>query len=517
MSNYMRVGGLATGLDIDKIVNDLMRVQRMRSERLTQDRTVLEWQRADYRSINTQLKALRDATSAMRLQGTFLAKTVTSSNEALVTATAGGKASEMSLDIEVISLATAATKVSGVLSQDPADKIDSAQSLWSQQAKFADPSFFVGESEGDTFEFTINGKAFTFANTVSLDQIITTVNADSTVGVNLFYDSFTDKLSITTKVTGNNKAGDEIVLGNEPFLANLLQMAGAVETGGENAVLKINGLETERTSNVFTVNGVTVNLKGVTPAGVPVKLEVQRDTEGMFNTIKDWVQKYNETLDVLNKKLKEERYRSFRPLTQEQMNQMTDRQIEQWEERAKSGLLQNDAVIRGELSKIRMAIYGTVAGLDADMNHLSEIGITTGVAAYASGNLVITDDYLSGKLVINEAELRKAINEDPDKVTRLFTNSSSVPEEKGIGFRVYETLGSAIKKLADVAGSDGVLFDQSFIGERIRSMNEQIIREEDRIKMVENRYWRQFTALEKAINQMNVQSAWLNAQLGMGQ
>ena len=33
---------------------------------------------------------------------------------------------------------------------------------------------------------------------------------------------------------------------------------------------------------------------------------------------------------------------------------------------------------------------------------------------------------------------------------------------------------------------------------------------------VENRYWKQFTAMEKAIQQMNAQSAWLAQQFGGG-
>ncbi|MBO8127327.1 MAG: flagellar hook-associated protein 2 [Firmicutes bacterium] len=514
----LRISGLASGMDIDQIVKDLMRVERMRVDRLEQDKTLLEWKREDYRAINTKLKALRDATFELRFQRTFLVKKVTSSDESIVTASASTNSSEITLNIEVKSLATAATRISaGELSLDPSNKIDPSASLWSQRDKFADGTLFAGQAEGDTFSFTINGETFEFANTVSLDTVISTVNSNENAGVTMYYDSVADKVSLTSKVTGDNKVGDEIVLGSESFLQDVLQFAGSTETGGTNAVLTINGLDTERTSNNFTINGVSITLKGTTSAGSSVRLEVQRDTDAIFESIKSWVEKYNETIEAINAELNEERYRDYKPLTDEQMEELTDRQIELWEEKAKSGLLKHDPIIQSELFKLRSAVYGTVEGISADLNHLSEIGISTGTASYGSnGSIIIDDDYLSGKLIIDEAELRAAIEEDPDKVMALFTNSSDVPEEKGIANRAYEALGDAIERITDVAGSPSDYVDFSQIGRRIRTINEQIRREEERLKIVEDRYWRQFTAMEKAISKMNQQAMWLMSQFGMG-
>ncbi|UTW68568.1 flagellar filament capping protein FliD [Anaerobacillus sp. HL2] len=47
---------------------------------------------------------------------------------------------------------------------------------------------------------------------------------------------------------------------------------------GENAIFSINGLDTERHSNTFDINGVTFTLKGEFDATTPVSLNVNTDT-----------------------------------------------------------------------------------------------------------------------------------------------------------------------------------------------------------------------------------------------
>jgi flagellar hook-associated protein 2 len=496
-------------MDIDSIVKDLMKAERAKLYRYEQERTLLEWKREDYRSVNNTLRALRELTSSMRLQSTFLAKSVSSSDESVVTATAA-TSGQGTYDIVVTRLASAATKVGSSISADPGNKIDVSASLWSQQALFVDgaaadpdPSAnFVWGSEGDTFSFTINGEEFTFANTVTLKQVFAEVNAREGAGVTMFYDSFTDRVVITTKQTGNLKDGDEIVFTDDPdgFLNGLLQFSGAVETGGENAQFSVNGLATERSSNTFQINGVTFTLRGVSENPLqPARVEVATDTEAIYKAISEWVSLYNSTVESIYAELHEARYPDYKPLTEEQMEELTDRQMDKWEEKARSGLLKHDSLIMSEMTKIRVAIYSTADGLNDSYNSLASIGITTG-------------HYLeNGKLHINEQALRDAIEADPEKVMRLFTNSSDADSEKGVAVRVYERLGNAIDRISDTAGRSADLVDMSSIGQRIRSINERISREEERLQKLEDRYWRQFTVMEQWIARMNAQSAWLTS------
>jgi flagellar hook-associated protein 2 len=84
----MRIGGLASGMDIDTIVSDLMKAERMPLDKLTKNKQVIEWQRDAYREMNTLLLNFRNQTFDMKLSSNFGARAVTSSNESKITAIA---------------------------------------------------------------------------------------------------------------------------------------------------------------------------------------------------------------------------------------------------------------------------------------------------------------------------------------------------------------------------------------------------------------------------------------------
>ena len=57
----------------------------------------------------------------------------------------------------------------------------------------------------------------------------------------------------------------------------------------------------------------------------------------------------------------EKRNKDFAPLLDEQKTDMKDKQIELWEEKAKSGLLQSDRIISSALDKLRTTLYSKVS------------------------------------------------------------------------------------------------------------------------------------------------------------
>ncbi|OEF97794.1 hypothetical protein BHF68_13220 [Desulfuribacillus alkaliarsenatis] len=142
-------------------------------------------------------------------------------------------------------------------------------------------------------------------------------------------------------------------------------------SNGKNAKFVLNGLETERKANVFTISGVEYTIKAVTDNAVTVSSV--SDTDAIFDKIKGFV----------NEKLMERRYRDFPPLTNEQRRAMDDKEIEMWEEKAKSGLLRGDHMLSGILTDMRMLISDQVKGLgDGRISSLAQIGITTGSKSY---------------------------------------------------------------------------------------------------------------------------------------
>ncbi|MFT4414402.1 flagellar filament capping protein FliD [Fredinandcohnia humi] len=354
---------------------------------------------------------------------------------------------------------------------------------------------------------SVNVQNFDIKGNVSLNTVLSKVS-NSTVGISAFYDEFTDMVSFTRKETGNfNTFGKEMIFGGD-FIKNVLQISESNEVDGKNAFFDINGLRTERYSNTFSISGVTFTLKDAIANGESVSISVTNDTTQVFDTIKKFIDKYNETIEKIQSKLTEDRYRTYQPLTDEQREELSDKQQEQWEEKAKSGLLRRDSILSSGLNKLRMDFYTPITNVDIDSmyNQLSEIGITT------------TADYLEGgKLVIrDEAALRKAIEEDPKSVELLFRSSGSTYQEKGIVNRLYDSLTETMDKIKERAGNSNSVNTQFTIGKNIDNLDDRIDSFEDRLTQIEDRYYRQFTAMEKMIQQMNQQSTYLMQQFGGG-
>lgn len=343
--------------------------------------------------------------------------------------------------------------------------------------------------------------SFNLDSTYSLNQVLREVR-DSNIGVNAFYDDYSKKIAFTRKETGDfNKTGDEIVLDGD-FLTNTLQMQGAVEQGGTNAQLMINGLATERTSNNFELNGITFTLKSEFTTG-PVTVTTTNDVDKSFEAIVDFVNKYNEMIGTINEKLTEKRYRNYQPLTNEQRSDMKENDIKLWDEKAKSGVLRGDTILSSGLSQLRMDLYGEVSGLDTNMNQLAEIGIKT------------TNRYNDrGKLEIDETKLRKALAENSEGVYNLLMADGETTAEQGIIRRMRSTIKDTIRGVEDRAGNSFKTNQQFTLGRNLDEIEKQMDRWQQRLIDIENRYWRQFTAMEQAIQRANAQSAQFMQSFG---
>ncbi|ASA96920.1 MULTISPECIES: flagellar hook-associated protein 2 [Anoxybacillus] len=504
----MRIGGLASGMDIDKIVGDLMKVERAPIDKLKQKKQLLEWQRDAYRDMNRLLDALdKHIFDGVMRQSTFLQKKVTSSNENIVTATSTPSASNQTVEISNIEkLATAARWTSGeIKNKNKSDgAVDVNASLASQFDGVPTTLSFQVTKPGSTTPETVSISID--PNTDTLNTLINKLNSNATLGVRAFYDEHTKKMVITKNETGEGSsikitAGQVFLQDQLKFQVgeNILQQDAGT---GQNAIFTINGLTTERPSNTFTINGMTYTLKN-THTGT-VTISSTTNTDAIFNSIKSFVDKYNETIDEINKKLKETRYRDYQPLTDEQREQLTEKQAEKWEEKARSGILRGDSILSNALSSMRQALYRKVEAASKGFQQLAQIGITT-TANYLEG----------GKLIIDEAKLKQKIEENPEAVYRLFSNNGE-GANKGIVLQLRDEIKKTIKSIEDKAGNTLKTVNQYIIGKNILDIDTRISEAEDRLKRVEDRYWKQFSAMEKAVQRANSQSMYLMNAFGGG-
>ena len=308
---------------------------------------------------------------------------------------------------------------------------------------------------------------------------------------------------MTRKETGDfntTEGGKEIHLSGD-FLNNILKFEDSTETGGQNAIFTINGLKTERNANTFEMNGVTLTLKQIFMASdqEPATISIGNDTNQVFENIKEFVNQYNELIAEIGKKLNEEKHRSYQPLTEDEREELSEKQQEKWEEMARSGLLKGDPALSGLLSAMRLDMSNNVA-TNGLFTQLASVGIKT-TANYLEG----------GKLEIDEAKLKAALEQDPESVENLF-RGTGIGSDRGVVHKLYDTVDAAMKKLQEKAGRATSTNHQFTIGRDMLNVDKGIDRFEQRLKLTEERYWRQFTAMEKAIQRSNDQSMFLMQQ-----
>ncbi|KGX93957.1 flagellar cap protein FliD [Pontibacillus halophilus JSM 076056 = DSM 19796] len=494
----MRIGGLASGMDIDGIVGDLMKAERIPLDKMEQEKTKLEWQRDAYRDVNKNILELEKMTLDLKLQKTYETKQVSSSDEAAVQATATASAGNGSYNVKVDQLATAAIKVGEQLSTKG---LDPSTSLTAQNPALTGSKFTLttyGEKGGGT------PKEFTIEDGDTLDDVMKKVN-DSNIGVRAFYDKTADRVVMERTETGDfNKGGEEIEFGGNLDFFNTVGLANAgtsvAETGGQNAKFTYNNaLQVETESNSYTMNGVTFNFNRVTTDNV--RVNISNDVDASMDKITKFVEKYNELVESLNEQTKEKPNRDYAPLTEKQKESMEEKEIELWTEQAKKGLLYNEGVLENGMSKLRTNWYEPVDN-DGAYSQLAQIGIST-TANYLDG----------GKLEIDEDKLRGALQDNPDSVYKLFSGKDASGNSVGIAQRLDDTLTGMKKSIEEKAGKSTSLTNNYTIGRNLEDVKQEMEAFEDRLNQIEDRYWAQFTEMEKAIQQMNSQSNYLAQQL----
>lgn len=492
----MRIGGLATGMDIDQLVKDLMSAERMPLDKLTQQKIWTEWQQDSYRDFNLTLANLRTSASNLRFSSAFNAYSATSSNSTSLSVNTTSSAVQGTYQAEVKSIASSA-------------KLHSANTITKSDGTVAKSTDLIGV-DGN---ISVTGSAGVINVAVTAGMTYKEVatkmqdaTAASTPALRVSFDDTTSRFFVSTKGMGatenftidfDSAALAKQVIGTNTQTSFSTSTATSYSSTATSGSVELDGILIEGlTTNQTTVNGLVLNLEQV---GGPTTITVSSDTSKPLESIKSFVEQYNKAITEIETSLLEKRYPDFQPLTDDQKKAMTEKEIELWEEKSRSGLMRNDPILREAVLDLRRAFMDEVEGIaPGNINLLSQIGISTG--HYSEG----------ARLKIDEDKLKKALADKPDEVMQLFTNKTG---GLGIGDRVYNELNSAIKSLSSRAGNPGSAIDNSVITKKIKQMNEDISKWQDRLTRVEDRYWKQFSAMEKAMNQMNQQSSWMQQNM----
>lgn len=501
----MRIGGLASGIDTESIIRDMMNAKRIPLMKVTQKKQTLEWQLDSYRAVNRKLNDFSKNTfDKMILSDSFRAKKMSISAPDDVSITNKNSTDDFSGTIKIDKLAKNSTMQSDVITG--ALGKPSNTTLDTLGISGTEITISAVDENGQMKNTTVQVDP----STDTLSSLMSKITKET--GVNAFYDAKTGQIAMSTKFAGTDGAQADIAVTSNGNIASGLGLTGRPVDSGQQAEFFVNGLKMTSSTNKVEVNGFEFELKAAKQTDI--NFSSKPDTEAVMENIVKFVDDYNKLMDELNGLVRERTNRDFKPLSAEEKSTMSDKEIELWEEKAKSGLLKNDPIVSGMVSKMRTALMGTVTG----QGSLQDIGIglTKGVNAWKD----------NGKLVIDEKKLKEAIEADPDKVYKLFSQTAApagaqvkpgeVTGETGFAQRLKEIADNtkaAIQKRAGDATSTNASFT---LGRNLDAMNKQMDVFQARLKLVENRLWREFSAMENAIQRANAQSASLASALGGG-
>ena len=558
----MRIGGLASGMDIDTIVANLMTAEKAKLTKVQQQKQLTVWRQENYYEMNRALaNFVINTKTAFGLAQTAASGGIVSTSVNRLTWVKSAVISDEDI-ADVTAYANAVKGSYNINVEKLAGNWSSASEAKISTGATTDLATQFGIDNGDTINFTIttNSGTVTVNETnladVALDDIITQINS-ANIGVSAIYDTNLDRVFLQTTATGEENTveitDNSVITGGAKFLTgatNLLKMkhldsnqtyqdiTSGVTYTGTDALFDFGAASNiTQSSNTFTVNNVSFTLKATGAATVTVST----NTNAVYEKISDFVKSYNALIDEIGAGITETRYSDYLPLSDEQKAEMEEAQITQWEDKAKSGLLRNDQVLQRMFGNFRSGMYQEVTDVMGIYSHLTSIGITT--ERYSSSSL-------GGKLVIDEVKLRAAIETDVDSVIELLfkepsgtlntkaesqmTSAEIVQkrEESGLIRRLFDIATVGMKEIINKAGvgDDAELYRRvnasilvdfvikygsiSMLEKEADDYTTKIDTLNDYLEKTEERYWKKFTAMEKAIDRMNQQNTWLVQQFG---
>ena len=495
--NSNRITGLATGMDIDEMVTNMLTGEQSKVDKAEQKKQTQAWQQEIYRDIISDVKGLYDkyfsATSADYILSSkvFSNITVNSSNSSVITATASAGASSVNYKFNVTQLATAPKVSSNV------EGLSKSSNL--------------GLTEETTFKISYGyGKESSVINIDkddTVESLITKINESTDGEVKASFSEMTGKFSIESKTTGADSSLKIVTADSTAKNESISDALSSLGISGEQVKgqnSEVNVLDSSgnvirksmtNNSNTFTLDGVTYTLNGTTNSGETVTLTSTQDTKSTVNTMKAFIEEYNSMLNNIYSLVTEKNNSDYDPLTEAQKEEMSEEEIEKWEVKAKAGILRNDSGLRSFVEDMKSAVYGSLDGLGIS---LSDIGITS-----------VSDYNKPGQLSLDEEKFTKALEENGDLVYKATT--AALEKIKTVTYNYAGSSGSVFAKKAGIEKTSTAV--NNIFSEQIKKQEEKIKELKTKMEEKQEALYAKFASLESSMNTLNSQMNYLVSSL----
>lgn len=500
----MRVTGLNSGLDTESIITALVEAKSEKKNKLVKAQTRLEWKQDAWKELNKKVYSFYTKTlSNMRMQGDYTKKITKSSNESAVSVITGSNAANGVQNLEVISQAK-----SGYLTGAELQKGGNKASYTSSTKLSEIDGLNLNGGEKLTIKVGGKDKEIALTGDMTINKLVSELR---NAGVNANFDEKNQRFFISSKETGeanNFKITASDSTGGPPGTSTILTSLG-LEGGdsnkidGSDAEIRLNGATFKSDSNTFEINGLTITVNQETNENIT--LNTTDDTDGIYDMIKNFFKEYNELIIEMDSLYNAESSKGYEPLTDEEKEALSEKEIEKWEEKIKNSILRKDSTLNTVSSAIKQIMLQGVKMSDGNQHYLSEFGIGT-LGYFNAGENEKSAYHIDGdpddsNVSNNDDKLRAAIASDPDKVTEFFSTLSK---------NLYDKLFDMMKTTE--YSSAFTLYDDKLMKEEYSSYTSKISKQEALIKAYEDRYYKKFAAMETALSKLQTKE---NALAGM--
>ncbi len=531
-SNLLRVTGMISGMDTESIINAYATPAKTRLEKAKKSKTLNTWTQDAWKGINSKIYGFYSKTlSTNRLSSAYKKTKTTTSNSAL-SVVAGSNTPNGVQTAQILNTAKAAyltgSEVKAGSELKGSDSLVSALGIENgAEIKLStggkDTNIVIAEnmSEEDRAAAEAEGKKVV----TSMDELVSVLK---NAGVNANFDTANQRLFVSAKSTGEksdfsltadftgegaNKSMNALVklgVASEGAIKDYIKDQGntltaaqvktnfgitdvATKTDGEDARLKVNGAEFKSSTNTFSINGstFTINHMPSDPSEV-ISINTDTDYDGVYKVIKDMLKEYNDLVKEMSKLYNAPSSKGYSPLTDEQKEEMTDKEIEEWETKIKDSLLRKDET----LSDVMLAITGEMSkGIQVGDQtlYLSNFGIgSQGYFEAAENeryNLHIDGDADDEVGAGKEDKLKAMISKDPEAVTEFFQKLSS---------NLYDTL---YKKMSGNSSMSSIykVYNDKKMTEEGKDWDKKIKELEQKVTDVEDKWYRKFGKMESKL------------------
>lgn len=284
---------------------------------------------------------------------------------------------------------------------------------------------------------------------------------------------------------------------------------GATRVDAKDAKIVLNDAVFTSDSNVFNINGLTIKATGETKDDESITINTDTDTQGMYDKIKDFLSEYNSLINELSTLYNAESASKYEPLTDDQKKEMSESEIEKWEAKIKDSILRKDSTVGGLINAMTASMMEAYE-INGKKYSLGSFGIQT------LGFLNAAKNQNYAYHIDGDAEDETSSGKQ-DKLLDMITNEPEVVEE----FMKQLTSG-LYKALDEKMGSNNLssrfsIYNDKQMTKDYDNYTKLIKTWENKIADMEDRYYKQYSNMEKQLAKMQSATSSLSGLLGGSQ